>query len=345
MTFAVGSSSTLDAFITSLLAFAVANAGFTAQTTVQSSAGSGSVNVRTVSKGGVYWTMHASTAQLGTTPGVYGLRAYMAYGNPTAAVNVASTSVTPAQLNSTAQTRFTVMANYGFNGAYPSHWLYTDGTCVHGILQLSTGIYGHISFGVLTKHGTWTGGEYLSANCASSASGNWYNWDSTTNPTYDRTQTIFGGQYTGNMAYQAETYIRMANAGTSADFWPCSKQIYGSSITSSSLFMSVSSYMNAGDSSPSHPMGAILRYAPSTSTWRTPMLPILLLRGVTSPANSAYVLGRVPRVTVLKMTDDMPNASLIHTDWRVFPLFSRETADTSLVAPGSNNWAIAYREI
>lgn len=342
MTFAVGSSATLDAFITSLLAFAVTNAGFTAQTTVQSSAGSGSVNIRTVSKGGIYWTMHASTAQLGSSaPGVVGLRAHMAYGNPTAGVNVASTTLTPAQLAATAQTRFTVMANYGFNGAYASHWLYTDGTCVHGVLELSSGIYGHISFGVLTKQGTWTGGEYLSANCASTLSSNWYNWVGN-----DRTRAVFSGQYAGNLSYQADTYVRMANTTASADFWDTCKEIYGNAILTSSLFMSVSSANNTlSFTTESHPMSCLLNYAPSTSTWRTPMVPVLLMRGVTSPADSVYVLGRIPRVTFLRMTDDMPNASLIHTDWRVFPLFSRITANTDLVAPGSGNWAIAYREI
>jgi hypothetical protein len=226
------------------------------------------------------------------------------------------------------------MANYGFTGAFASHWLYTDGTCVH------------ISFGVLTKQGTWTGGEYLSANCASSLSSNWYNWSATITSSYDRTGAIFSGQWTGNMAYQPETYIRMANTTASADFWSTGNELYGSSLTSTSLFMSMSSAdVSLSLTTESHPMSSLLRYAPSTSTWRTPMVPVLLMRGVTSPADSVYVLGRVPRVTFLRMTDDMPNASLIHTDWRVFPLFSRVTTDTSLVAPGSGNWAIAYREI
>lgn len=346
MTFATGSSSTMDAFITSLLAFAVTNAGFTAQATVQSSAGSGSVNIRTVSKGGVYWSMHYSSAQLGTSaPGVFGLRACMAYGNPTAGVNVGVTNLTPSQLNTNSQLRFTVMTNYGFEGAYSSHWLYTDGTCVHGVLLLTTGVYAHISFGVVTKQGTWTGGEYLSACCASSLVGNYYNWDRSVHSSTDRTVSVFSGQYGGSLPYAGETYVRMANTGAGSDFWEANSSIYTSSMTNNSLFMSVSSQMNASTVSESHPMAALLRYAPSTSTWRTPMLPILLMRVTTTPEVGTYVIGRIPRVTFVRMTDDMPNASLIHTDWRVFPLFSRVSTPLSTVAPGSANYAIAYREI
>lgn len=340
MPFSIGSSATLDDFISSLLAFAVANAGFAAQTTVQSSAGSGSVNIRTVSKGGVYWSMHYHSAYLGTTsPGVVGVRAYMAYGNPTAGVNVSTSSLAPTALNSTAQSHFTMMAHYGYTGAYANHWLYTDGTCVHGILELSSGIYGHISFGLMTKQGTWTGGEYVSANSASTLSGNWYNWGLGS----DRTQSVFSGQWCGNLLYGGDTCIRMNNAGVSADFWRANQQIFGSSMNSTSLFMSAKSTVSPSRSTPGHPMGLILSYAPSTSTWRSPMLPILFMRGVAS--GTVYVLGRIPRVTFTRMTDDMPNASLIHTDWRVFPIFSRLTTTTSTVAPGSGNWAIAYREI
>lgn len=344
MPFATGSSSTLDSFIASLLAFAVANAGFTAQPTVQSSAGSGSINIRTVSKGSVYWSMHASTSYITSVSGAVGIRAHMAYGNPTAGVNVTSTSLTPAQLNSTAQSKFTVMSSCGYNGAYSSHWLFTDGTCVHGVLLLTTGLYAHISFGTVTKQGSWVGGEYVSGSCASTPSPNWYNWDRETSSP-DRNFAIFNGQTALNVAYDGCTRVRMANTGTSSDFWDCGKSGYSSSSAVNTLHMSVSSLANASNSTASHPMAALMSYAPSTSTWRSPMLPIVLLRATDTPEAGFAVVGRVPRVTFLRMTDDMPNASLIHTDWRVFPLFSRITDATSTVMPGSGNYAVAYREI
>lgn len=58
------------------------------------------------------------------------------------------------------------------NGAITSYHLFTDGTTqyIHAVIQVSPGVYYHLSMGTIDKVGTWTGGEYVTGDQGTDAS-------------------------------------------------------------------------------------------------------------------------------------------------------------------------------
>lgn len=47
------------------------------------------------------------------------------------------------------------------NGPFTNHYFFTDGSSyAHAVLEYAPGLFRHMSFGILEKVGTWTGGEY-----------------------------------------------------------------------------------------------------------------------------------------------------------------------------------------
>jgi hypothetical protein len=345
MPFATGTATSIDNLLSQFLAFAVANAGFTAQSTVQSSAGSGSNNIRTVSRGGVHYTFFDNPYVLNAS-GTFQNQVccYMSYGVPTAGVNINSQSLAPTTLTATGQGAFTHMGKYGNNGPFLQHWFYTDGTYgVHCVVELATGVFGHISFGSLLKYGgAWAGGEYISAGTAGTTTGGYGQF--LPGPTgYDEVCVPFQGQLNG-VVDACGTYVRIATAGVTADFMRLANTVL-TTVTGNG-YMSVNNSLGYSNyiSNHSHPIGRLLGRSPSASTWRTSMWPMLFFRGTTTPTDGYYVAGRIPNVCVMMMTDDMLNKAVINTDWRVFPLYARGVTRTPS-NPISGNYAIAYREV
>lgn len=333
MPFVAGTSSSLDNFISQMLDFAVANAGFTLGTTVTTSAGSGSVPVRSVTKGGVRFNFYADITYGIANGNMKGLAGFMSYSQATAGINISG--------NSTSSKIGSVFASngmgglcygnvYSYNGPYPTHRFITDGLAVHAILEITTGIFMHVSFGMMTKYGAWTGGELMSISGGrgTSTAANWEN---------DYYCPPFSASYNGNYDTYAKPHVRLANTNASADFVRLNTT---TDITSSPGSFVITPPGRSVGTANKNMMANLLDFIPSSSAWRTLFTPIIFFRGT---GTEHYAAGVVGNVAFTKLTDTMVNGQLIETDWRIYPLVQR-----GVVANGASysaNWAIAYKEV
>jgi len=336
MSFATGVPTTLDDFLAALANFASTYAGFTNLGSVTSSSATGSRTIQRLQKGDVAWNFCRNTAN--TT-----VQAAMSY-TPFAA-GFAMTNSGAATGGSNAQQYWTEMNTWAFTGPYTGHYFFTDGTCVHAVLEVSAGIFNHLSFGTISKVGTWTGGEYLTAG--------WYGTiltSVTPNRYRDAMSTGAGGEksycarpFEADDGWSAGTrygYMRTANTSASADFLRMG--LYTGSISDAPI----AGFVGAIAAVSQYPWciyGAILRDSPSTATSRTPLLPglIRMREGV---SGLMRVSGTVPYIAILKMSAEMNPKDIINTDWQVFPITCRTGGDRTL-ASTSYEYALAYRRV
>ena len=155
MAFQEGAASNLNSFFTSLRTFAASN-GFTNN-------GTRTVNtdktLHTVSKGGIYWNFEETLllAAAGNIKNAYYSRMRMTYDLPAAEDAFTQTS-------HNGQPRFTAFGAYSSAGPYTKYYFFSHSDCIHAVLEIFPNVFSHLSFGVMTKYGTWTGGEYLTAS-------------------------------------------------------------------------------------------------------------------------------------------------------------------------------------
>lgn len=334
MPFETGNSSSIDNFISQMLSFAVANAGFTMGTTVQTSAGSGSQNVRSVVKGGVRWSFFYDPYGNSTNGTDNGIAGFMSYTQANAGLNI-NGSFLSKHGNDFCSDGMVGLAwgrLYGFTGPYPNHWFFTDGVSVHAVLEISTGLFCHINFGSVTKYGAWTGGEFIGISGAMPTVGFLGSASSFCSPFDGGTS---GNYPAGSQSTTGTIFLRTNNANVSADFARQGDQSYG--------YNSTSGYFSAGPTGnfDKSMMADLLENMPSSSAWRTILTPIIWFR--VNGTGRVYPAAHVPNVAFTRMTDVMVNGQLIETDWRIFPIFRRATTSGGL--PYSDNWAIAYREV
>lgn len=319
MAYATGVASSPDDFITQLCAFAVANAGFADQGTVTSSSGTGSRVVRRISKGGIWWNfLRFSDSK--------GINAAMGYSGLAAGTTLPSNPI-----GADKQTYWTLMGTWDFTGPYVGHYFFTDGTCVHAVLEIAAGIFNHISFGKITPYGSFAYGEYVTAGYYQvyKPSNVWQDWSSgyCTRAFNDGAQGQVGNVY---------SYIRIANAGVAADFNALASPYH----TSHGMFAGVN---DDGNYLKGSLYVRLLRDAHNETTNRTPIFPGLV-RLRDSVSGLYQVGGVVPYVGILKMPPDMNPKDIVNTDWQVFPITMRTGGNTSLAAI-SYEYALAYRRI
>lgn len=319
MAYTTGTASSVDDFLSQLVTFAVNNAGFTNQGQVTSSVASGSRTVYRVSKNGVHWFFMRLTANTGFV-GRMSYSAFPDLGNPDSP-------------GTAFQTHYTYFTTWAFTPPYVGHYFFTDGTCVHAAVEVSSGIYNHWSFGSVTKWGGWPGGEYLCGGYYNVKSGpNYRDWNSGYHcrPFNDYPQNQLSNVY---------CYLRATNTGTgSTDF----KAMNSGYENSSGMFCGI---ITGNDNGITSMFAQVIRDAPNAYTNRTPIFPGLVRRydyeqdsGLTSLA------GIVPYVGFLKFPQDMNAKDIINTDWQVFPITMRTGGDET-VASGSDVWAFAYRRV
>lgn len=324
MAFATGVATSIDDFLAQLVSFAVTNAGFTNEGSVTSSAGTGSRTVQRVSKSGVHWffTRYANSM---------GLAAKMSYSALPNAANIDSPG-------GTFQSTYTDMNTWTFVGPFVGHYFFTEGTCVHAVLEVATGIFNHFSFGKVTPIGTWTGG--------------WVGGEYVTGGSYRTVETV--GGVVGYRDWINTFSHRPFNDGTDSQVNELSR-IRVADTNNASNF----STLRGPQASPFHGMFSglddgghynhcsvytrLLRDAHNETTNRTPIFPgVVRLRD--SASGLYHLAATVPNVGILKMTPDMNPKDLINTDWQVFP-FTMRTGGDRVIAALSYEYALAYRRI
>jgi hypothetical protein len=316
--------STLDNLLAALVAWAVANAGFTDAGTTAPPAGRTTTYMYRLSKGGRYWYFMGDDATVGgLLDGYIEMRTQSAL--PTAA-NYNSTAVGPQRITRAQLWRQNT-------GPYVAYNFFTDGTSVHVVVETVTGVFCHFSFGNIVKFGTWTGGEYTMGFYSSEYSGG-FNYDT-------RTEGLlaFDGYY-GTSTTIAGNYMYTPDAVPYGDYRDYSKHGY----TENNKF-----FRSCGYGRPIDLTNTIYHFMPAGYFWivganminqRAPMIPMICFIH-DHTLDKLWMAGYAGHVRGLNMTY-LQIKEIVQTEWEVFPCIQRD-GGSSLLAPISHQVAYAYR--
>lgn len=154
-----GTATDMDDLVSKLFTFAVAN-GWTQDQLDTTN------NKAALHKGSVYISFRWSTA----TPNNLALYQALGYTGGNDPGNHPDDSgngfVTGTDTGTGSLDRSRALSNIG-NGPYPHYYFFLDTApdYIHIVVEFSTGIFRHASFGEVNKVGTWTGGEYCYGSC------------------------------------------------------------------------------------------------------------------------------------------------------------------------------------
>lgn len=327
----------IDEFLTDLVAFAVANAGFTDESTVTISSDTLYRISKTTASIKTYWGMRFENVT-STTYSNDGVSARMMLALPTAA-NFATVNV--------GQRYTTRMGTFNVAPTYTGYSFFTDGDSVFAVLEVTSGVFAHFAFGDIAKVGTWDGGAYLMGNSFQIVGSTWRDIIEGSN---NSSPTVFGSRaILGNTNAGGANYIRFNTGGAdNTDFTKFGGRDHASDGAlvgaSGTMPPNYNTVRSAGDTSSAvnDIWNRIQLNAPSEATFRSPLLPIFISRQTTGDLGNFNMLGHVPNITTVNVSLLQPK-DLINTDWRVFPMSSKTLDDT--VATKSDIWGIAYKEI
>jgi hypothetical protein len=314
-------AATLDDLLQDLVDWAVANAGFADEGNAAPPGGATTTYMYRLSKGGMYWYFFGSKQTIGgADDGYIAFRAQTALPTNT---NYADTSVGPNQITR-AQLWRTV------TGPYTAYNFFTDGSCVHAVIETTANVFSHLSFGKVTKFGTWTGGEYTTA---------WYstNWTASGAVGYEfqsGTVPFEGGN--NSSSYQGHVYYPYGALGDYRDWAP---------IRSSESNNQFARFMTVGSLSDSYGIynqvlaGPLFWCEANSVNQRAVMIPqYLMLHEET--LNGLFLAGYADHVKFLNMEVITPK-DIVEVEWEVFPIIQKYGDKT--VAPITENIALAYR--
>lgn len=307
MAYSQTTASSLTDVITQIIGYAIANAGFTDE----GSATYGGHTKYRMSKNGLYWTFYTDY-----TSGYYRIRVRMSY----------SISDIAAPTSANSQWDWTIMSAWIYGGPYPNLYMYSDGLTVHSCLEVTTGIFTHLSIGSITKTDTFTGGEYCAGNyyerTYNSGGQNYFYWDDSYG------SPLFSGGWHSRSHTSLLSYIRSVKptgaTNNEADFAAFS--YHRNDQHAQGVFIS-------------GPCDYLMRDAPNTATLRTPLFPCyIFIRDQTTGLyrSSGYVEG----LRLVQMEYLNP-AEIILNNWQVFPLIRQE--GNSIGSPVSGTWGVAYK--
>lgn len=327
----------VDAFLTALVAFAVANAGFTDHGT---------------DVGGTE-TLYRMSKTVDTVQTWYGLRKETALTGNYSALAVSSRMMLelPTDANFTTinkgQHYHSFMGLFDLAPTYTGYSFFTDGVSVFAVLELTSGVFAHMAFGNLTKVGVWVGGAYLMAN--NFQTGGITNWLDLTDSSNGAATMIFSAR-TASPNQGGGCYVRYDTGGLDqSEFTQLNRA--DSTVTGSRLAASGTIPPNNNAITFSSSVGTLyvdmyrplLDASPSESTFIAPLLPVMLLRQHSIGNEGAVVpLGHVPNIASINLTQ-LSDKDLVNTDWRVFPMCSQSGDGT--VATFSSHYGIALKEI
>lgn len=329
MPFSLTTASSPADVIAQVVAFAVAN-GFTDRGSVDVTdtnfSPSRVVKLTRISLGSVYWTFIVDPRDRDATPTRL-IKMRMSY-------SIANAYPTSAN----GQGGWTGMSLWGFGGPYPNLYLYCDGVtpAIHVALEMTNGIFNHMSFGMIEKNESFTGGEYAAAGQ--------YQWRDPSAPFLYPDQTLTTnanspfavGMPNPNSNYVSQdltngmNYIRVVPAGGAtnnmADFAAAG---YNRNTQAASL----GGFGGIGE--------RLLRDSPNAATLRTPLIPFYVF--IWDPVSTLWrIAGRLPGVRLASITVVDP-AEVILSDWQCFPYTQKFGSRVS--CPNSGKRGIAYKRV
>lgn len=345
MAFTTGTAASLTAFFAAVRSFAVTNAGFT-------DGGTATINgntVHTLSKGTptIYWNFEETVSRTIGAYTVYLARCRMTYSAPSGTFN----ETTP-----TGQKRYTAFGTYGINSSFTGYYLFTDGTAVHCVLEVQTGVFQHLSFGNITKTGTWTGGEYLTAGGTidkNSGDGVYsYRNTSAQYPFADDNGDGFAPGTGAGFNSSCFGFVRYVKTGSNQDDFAPLGRINQSSAVSTfdeqhglASGCRVPSVTAQGSGVDSSLYAMLLNASPNAVNFRSAMFPAIVRlrdRVATTSPGFYFIAGYIPYVAIIN-NQNISDGEIVNTDWQVFSTIQKDGDDT--VAPGSGYVGLAYRRV
>ena len=316
MAFQQTTASSIDDVIAQICAFAVANAGFTDQ-------GTNSLGGRRVSKDGIYWTFVPDYSTKGSgNINNNNLLGRMSY------------SVAPSAhpTNGNGQRQWTAMSCYGFAGPYTNLYLFTEGTAVHAVLELTTRVFNHISFGSIIKTDTFVGGEYISANC--------YNYRNAATPNIYRFDTGYGSPMFSGDGDQLGTSV--PGSRNLSDCNSYIRNIIGAATYYEPDFCEFGTFRNNQGVNTSGIDGVndfLVRDSLNVATFRNSLLPMYIF--LRDPANGLKrISGYIPDFRFINMAY-LNAGEVTLNDWQAFPMISKEGNSQSYAV--TSNYGFAYK--
>lgn len=305
-----------DAFIQALVNFAVANAGFTDQ----GSTFDDPYTIYHISKGSIYWNFVADL-YISTWDDIPAVSCRMTFAKILTRSAFTSTGTA-------GQVYATLMCVY-HTGPFEKYYLYTDGVAVHCALQIYNGVFSHISFGNVTKFGTWTGGEFLTANgCHLTYSGHTFQpWDASSN----------GIQFDGgNCTLQNKRvtgYVRHLIAAPTSDRYEFARlgavTEYDQKCIMTAQEGMMKEFMDTCGS-----IGFNLR---------APLLPVYVRTYDTVTARW-WLIGYVSGARLVSIEYISPEA-IMENEWIAFPMIQLIVGGDTALAPRSGYWGVAYKRV
>jgi hypothetical protein len=211
------------------------------------------------------------------------------------------------------------------------YWMFTDGDSVHCAVEISSGCYAHISFGVLEKYGSYTGGLYVSANYWDNVS-----WSSTSNSrTFDGYRS--GATYAGHVrcTYGGLTIAEMGESGNASVNW------------AANLWWGGGYYNDADDDDNDV---ELWKFQPNAYNGRAVLIPVEMFITDVPNTQTAYngwiPLGGVRNAAFINMAN-LNAGDTVNTDWMVFPLAMKNPAGALTLASGqvdTGNLGVAYKK-
>lgn len=341
MAFSQTAATSLTDVITQIMAYAVSNAGFAnagsvVLPTYNFSAAGGETMYR-LSKGGLYWNFIVTT-----NANQQVIKNFITGFMSNQLLTIYPTSDTAPTQAQSRPPKDSVFSAWGFSGPYTALHMYTEGTCVHAVLEITAGIYNHISLGEITKLDTFTGGQYLHMG------------------SYQRVQSRYNTTLQIN-EYFPEDAINPSNspmwggspidsglaaAGTQSGpvnyiYHVLPNTSYGDQRDFAGFEAQQNNLRKASGVTCGFILDTLLRDSPNTATLRTIMFPeyIFILNYASQTYNMA---GYVPGVKVVSMRG-LEGKDLIYTDYQVFPLTQKN--GSNVFASNSGNFGLAYRRI
>lgn len=307
MAYATGTAATTLDLFNAILAFAVANAGFTEaerRTETISSNSYTVVALKKTSPSTRYWWFRARTNEI--------------WGMPTTGIGANWSGISGRP---TYDKRIKPISE-----SFPVYHLFTEGTVVHAAFQNSSGYWQHLSFGDITKYGSWTGGHYFDGN------------------------TLNEGSYSNNTetAFHAWLFTTPQGTGSAADSAGSYGKIY--------IPYNAKNFGKIGDGTAADAANnnvaalgfaygvynTIVSASPNSFNGRSPGVPVnFFLRDNRSGGSNLWMpIGYVPNIRLVNIEALAPE-DLINTDWMVFPMQSKNVGlDDNYVNSGNYGFAI-----
>lgn len=312
MAFQQTTATNQDDVCAQIAAFAVANAGFTNNGTIVVS----TKNIQRLSKGGTYFYFGNNNAGNGGATASL-VRYRMAY-------NLAATMPT----STTSQEFDAYWGFYTFPGPYTNLFLFTEGTVVHCAVELTNGIWTHMSFGHMTKtDATIDGGAFMTASIYAYISGSI--WQAPTS------------YQNGNVPM----WLYWANGNLNRPSFPSGYMLHRRAVPFNDYrdFAEMGVVRNGIGCFPNAAINSayndLVNRTPNVGTNRSIMFTNYVALH-DSVSGLQKLAGYIPGMRVLNMRN-IDEKEIIYTDWQVFPFSQRNGNNVNAV--NTSDWAYAYK--